>query len=71
MERLCPGTTGVRRPTIELISCPVCGREVEIFSDEHRTKCKCGAIVFREKSPTCFEWCKYAEKCKEELKKRS
>ena len=44
--------------------CPKCGAEVEIFSDEARIKCqKCGTMVFREKMPSCIEWCASARQC--------
>ncbi len=66
----CPGTASVARPKLLLIPCTKCGSEVEIFSDEERTACdKCGTVVFKERDPSCFDWCKYAEECLEELKK--
>ncbi len=66
----CPGTASVARPELLLVPCSKCGEDVEVFSDEERAKCDhCGAIIFREKSPSCFDWCKYAEECLDELKK--
>jgi DNA-directed RNA polymerase subunit RPC12/RpoP len=71
MQYRCPGSTGVIRPTLELLTCPKCGKEVEIFSDEQKARCdNCGETVFREASPTCFDWCKYAEKCLEEIERQ-
>lgn len=72
MKFKCPGSIGIRRPTIEIIKCPERGEEVEIFTDEQKAKCEnCGATVFREASPSCTEWCSYAEKCVgEELYKK-
>jgi ribosomal protein S27AE len=59
----CPGQD-TRKLRVELHKCPKCGAEVEIFSDESRIKCqKCGTIVFREKIPTCVEWCSSARQC--------
>jgi NADH pyrophosphatase NudC (nudix superfamily) len=64
MELKCPGSSSILRPTIELIPCPRCGGEVEIFTDEQKAGCEnCGATVFREASPSCIEWCSCAEKC--------
>ena len=59
----CPGQD-MRKLRVELYKCPKCGAEVEIFSDETRIKCqKCGTIVFREKIPSCIEWCASARQC--------
>jgi hypothetical protein len=58
----CPGSSGVLRPTIELLPCPKCGREVEIFTDETRAECECGGVVYRDLN-SCIEWCSFAEKC--------
>jgi len=43
--------------------CPKCGATIEIWSDEERATCKCGGVVFKDKTPTCVEWCAAAEKC--------
>ncbi|MDI6655322.1 MAG: hypothetical protein QME59_05485 [Candidatus Hydrothermarchaeota archaeon] len=48
----CPGSEAVKRPEIILLTCPKCGEEVEIFSDEQAAKCSCGNVV-----------CKYAKEC--------
>jgi predicted RNA-binding Zn-ribbon protein involved in translation (DUF1610 family) len=59
----CPGQDG-RNLTVSLYKCPSCGAEVEIFSDETRIKCqKCGTYVYRDKLPSCFEWCLKAKEC--------
>ncbi len=66
----CPGTTSVSRPDLLLIECPKCSEEVEVFSDEEKVVCdSCGSIVTREKTPSCFDSCAYAEECREELNK--
>ena len=71
MDFRCPGVSNVFRPTLELIECPYCKAEAEIFSDEEKAKCdNCGKIVFKSKAPTCFDWCEYAQKCLDELKKQ-
>ena len=59
----CPGQDNSKL-RVELYKCPKCGAEVEIFSDEARIKCqKCGTMVFREKTPSCIEWCSSARQC--------
>ena len=59
----CPGQDTCKL-RVELYKCPNCGAEVEIFSDETHTKCqKCGTMVFREKMPSCIEWCSSARQC--------
>jgi len=48
----------------EIIGCPKCGYEVELFSDEIKARCpKCQAAIYRETLPTCIDWCKYAKDC--------
>ncbi|MFQ6135878.1 MAG: hypothetical protein ACE5PM_01705 [Candidatus Hydrothermarchaeales archaeon] len=60
----CPGTEGIKNPTIEIINCQKCGEEIEIFTDEQKTTCpNCGETVFREAVPSCIDWCKYAKEC--------
>ena len=59
----CPGQV-TSKLRVELYKCSKCGAEVEIFSDEARIKCqKCGTMVFREKMPSCIEWCSSARQC--------
>ena len=59
----CPGQD-TSKLQVELYKCHNCGAEVEIFSDETRIKCqKCGTMVFREKMPSCIEWCSSARQC--------
>ena len=63
MSSKCPGQDMLKL-RVELYKCPGCGAEVEIFSDETRIKCqKCGTMVFREKMPSCIEWCSSARQC--------
>ena len=63
MVSRCPGQDG-RNLKVEVYKCPSCGHEVEIFSDETKAKCqKCGTKVYREKLPSCIEWCAYARQC--------
>ena len=63
MYSKCPGQD-TRKLRVELYKCPNCHAEVEIFSDETRIRCqKCGTMVFREKLPSCIEWCASARQC--------
>jgi len=59
----CPGSlkSSLARPLER--RCPKCGAMVEIWSDEERATCTCGGVVFRDKTPTCVEWCAAAQKC--------
>ncbi len=50
MEEKCPGQDS-RKLSVSIHKCPNCGNEVELFSDELRTKChKCGQTVYREQA---------------------
>jgi len=54
----------MRKLRVEVYKCPNCGADVEIFSDETRFRCqKCGAMVFKERLPSCIEWCASARQC--------
>ncbi len=62
-EMKCPGHDD-RNLRAYLVKCPNCGYEVEIFSDESRVRCyKCKQYVYREKVPSCIEWCASARQC--------
>ncbi|MBU2567264.1 MAG: phosphohydrolase [Elusimicrobia bacterium] len=75
MDVKCPGSDP-RLLKVEIHKCPECGYEVEIFSDEIKVLCpKCRKTVYREKTPSCIDWCKHARQCLgeirwQELKKR-
>jgi len=59
----CPGQD-TRNLKSAIYKCPDCGAEVEMFSDETRIKCKkCKNWVYREKMPSCIEWCAKAREC--------
>ena len=36
---------------------------VEIFTDEQKTRCRCGAVILREALPSCLSWCPAADRC--------
>jgi len=63
MSPICPGQE-MRNLRVELYKCPNCGAEVEVFSSEVKVKCyQCGEPVYREKLPSCIEWCASARLC--------
>jgi len=63
MSSQCPGQND-RNLRVELYKCPSCGARVEIFSDELKVKClKCGKYIFKEKIPSCIDWCASARQC--------
>jgi len=52
------------QPKIELVRCPHCGDDAEVWSDEADGKCaKCGKPVCRTTTQSCIDWCKYAKEC--------
>lgn len=68
----CPGQDK-RNIKPQITKCLHCGYEVELFSDELSIKCpKCNNCVYKEKFPSCIDWCKFAKDCigEEEYKKR-
>ncbi|MDI6794890.1 MAG: phosphohydrolase [bacterium] len=77
MVSKCPGQDE-RRITAALYKCPQCGGMVEMFSDELKRRCsECKTIIYKEKVPSCIEWCQSAKEClgearfKELMEKRS
>src|SRR3990170_6576968 len=60
----CPGSRSVRDPVPEYFLCPQCGEEVEVWTHELMQPCpRCKTPVFRERRPTCIDWCQYAKEC--------
>ncbi|MBG7617055.1 MAG: phosphohydrolase [Chloroflexi bacterium] len=63
MDAGCPGKD-FRNLRAFLLKCPKCNAEVEMFTDEMKIKCpKCGEKIYRDKTPSCVEWCSSARKC--------
>ncbi|MDR1604970.1 MAG: hypothetical protein LBS10_09340 [Gracilibacteraceae bacterium] len=63
MTSACPGAGGLRgNITISEKICPVCGREIEIFSCEPCAACECGFIAYNDRQ-SCIKWCAYAREC--------
>jgi len=59
----CPGSAGIRTPTLQVKRCPECGEEVEIFSNEVSATCgRCGFIIYNDRA-SCIRWCRYAAEC--------
>ena len=64
MKSKCPGQESGRTPIEALnLTCPSCGEQVELFSDESRRRCQCGQVVTRKTLPKCAEWCPAAAEC--------
>jgi HD superfamily phosphodiesterase/predicted RNA-binding Zn-ribbon protein involved in translation (DUF1610 family) len=60
----CPGALIFREPRPEIIKCPSCAEEVEIWTDEVKIACpNCKETIMREGGASCLDWCKYAEEC--------
>ncbi len=59
----CPGSLKTTVPEPLERKCTKCGSMVEIWSDEEKADCKCGATVFKDATPTCVVWCSAAEEC--------
>jgi DNA-directed RNA polymerase subunit RPC12/RpoP len=60
----CPGSAAVKDPTLSYVECSNCGAEVEIWSIDTMVPCdSCGTKVFRERRPSCIDWCDKAEEC--------
>lgn len=63
-DKHCPGSSGIKQPTPEYLTCSSCGEEVEIWTDELKAKCtSCNSLVYREQTPSCIDWCKFAKQC--------
>jgi ribosomal protein S27AE len=64
LSSYCPGSSSLRNNiTLAIKTCPECGGDIELFSNDFKAKCdKCGFTVF-SKAQSCIQWCKYAEAC--------
>ena len=60
----CPGSMSFSQPKPEVLKCPDCDGEVEIWSDEATGTCpKCSKTVIRTMTQSCVDWCKFAKDC--------
>jgi hypothetical protein len=59
----CPGQDD-RNLKSEIIRCPKCAYQAEIFSDEVKIRCPgCGDFICKDRLPSCIDWCRYAREC--------
>ena len=64
IDKSCPGSRAIREPRPENTTCPNCGKEVEIWTDELKATCRnCGTKVLRAQQASCIEWCPHAKEC--------
>jgi DNA-directed RNA polymerase subunit RPC12/RpoP len=61
----CPGARKFKQPEPEIVRCPSCGSETEIWTDEIQAACpKCKHTIMRQpQGASCLDWCKYAKEC--------
>lgn len=60
----CPGALNLKQPQPEVIKCPSCSGEIEIWTDELQATCpNCKKTVTKEASASCLDWCSYAKQC--------
>lgn len=66
-QQFCPGAKILRQPEPEFTSCPNCGEEVEIWSDEQKRPCpRCSETVIKdrgEEQVSCLDWCAMGKEC--------
>lgn len=64
MRKLCPGAAAFTEVTPDILPCPWCEADVEIWSDEVEVNCPgCGRPVSRERILGCIDHCKMAREC--------
>ena len=60
----CPGADAIKQPSPEIIKCPFCSYELEMFTDEIKARCPgCKKTVLRKQKQSCLDWCKHAKAC--------
>ena len=60
----CPGARQFKQPQPEMVKCPSCSEEVEIWTDELEATCpNCKKTVRREEGVSCLDSCSYAKEC--------
>lgn len=60
----CPGSKQFRQPQPEIINCPYCSKELEIWTDEVKATCPhCKKAIMRQEGASCLDWCRYAKEC--------
>ncbi|OGV61866.1 MAG: hypothetical protein A3K19_25220 [Lentisphaerae bacterium RIFOXYB12_FULL_65_16] len=69
--RPCPGSRAFAQPHPDVVRCPQCSKDVEIWSDEATGQCRaCGRVVIRTETQSCVDWCRFAKDCLGEQKFR-
>jgi len=63
MDLKCPGRISNAPKETFIVTCPSCKREIEMFQDEPKVRCRCGQWVFQEVLPSCVKWCAAAAQC--------
>lgn len=63
MDLKCPGRIGTAPKETFIVNCPSCKREIEMFQDEPKVRCRCGQWVFQAVLPSCVKWCAAAAQC--------
>ncbi len=62
--RPCPGSGSFTQPKPDVVACPGCGSDVEIWSDEATGQCAtCSRVVIRTETQSCVDWCRFARNC--------
>lgn len=60
----CPGSSRFKQPQADIVICPFCSEEVEVWSDEAGASCpKCKRTVSRSGGQCCIDWCRFAREC--------
>ena len=65
----CPGSDNMRTPTLAVWKCPACGKDVEIFSTDAVIRCAACGWNSENSIQSCYNWCRYADQCREDKKK--
>lgn len=63
MDLKCPGRISAAPKETFIVPCPSCKREIEMFQDEVKVRCRCGQWVFQEVLTSCVKWCAAAAQC--------
>ncbi len=63
MKFKCPGSCGGKTPQLEIVTCPECGNDIEMFSVDMMAECdSCGHVIYND-IQYCIEKCDRAEEC--------
>jgi endogenous inhibitor of DNA gyrase (YacG/DUF329 family) len=64
VRKFCPGSAAFTEVTPDVLPCPWCEADVEIWSDEVEVNCPgCGRPVSRQRILGCIDHCKMAREC--------